>query len=211
MVSENQQKPQEGARTLRTITLLLPVPTLGLSLPLMICFGQPAPFLGFFPQAVSAVLALHLLGHLRTTGNYRDYRIRLGDDGNQDEETPRKPNTSLVTTVLDASIAITVLVFLIITWATIDDWRSDAGQNWLGAYATVPLLASFFIHLWFALSKALQWLIESKKNGALIACPHCQHSLLPHGQDHASAPTQHSENLPPVNSDKETPLPTQSV
>ncbi|OAQ83221.1 proteinrelated to nucleosome binding protein [Purpureocillium lilacinum] len=177
--------------------------------PLCVAHGvlssSPVPAVGLVPQAVSVVSSLLLL-RVRTAPS-RDAehqaghgtlangeRAHDGDDHPHDEEhddedddEPRHVlretlSNPIVVFLFDVLLAASYMIVLVFTW--ISPSRSPS-LSMLAAYATIPLLTSFFGHLFLALRAlydglAVRGLVRYVAWRAVPPdCPHCSARLRP--------------------------------
>ncbi|KAH6609366.1 nucleosomal binding [Trichoderma cornu-damae] len=170
-----------AARPLR----FLAVASFVLSIPLCIAHGvlsqNPVPAVGLVPQAFSAVTSIALLRAARDHGANAD--VESVESGRRGAAAARALLTHpIVVFVHDVILAAALMVVLVFTWIR---HGHSASLSMLAAYATLPILTSFFCHL-FAAAQAvyqglavhgfLQWVAWQILPPR---CPNCEHNLRP--------------------------------
>ncbi|KHN96843.1 uncharacterized protein MAM_05399 [Metarhizium album ARSEF 1941] len=166
---------------LRIVAALLFVPAFPLCLVHGILKRHPVPALGLLPQFFSVVAAAVILG------SHRQSDDQDGEHGL--EGTAQPPQRDAFRHVIvhpvavfccDVALASGYMIILVLTWITT---KGPSGLSMLAAYATMPLLASFLIHLFLALQAVycglaihsiVQWVAQ---RAVPPNCPNCNVSL----------------------------------
>ncbi|KAF7558773.1 hypothetical protein G7046_g5390 [Stylonectria norvegica] len=153
--------------TLRLLTIASFIPAFPLCLAHGILSHQPIPVVGLVPLAVSAAGAGFLL------------RLPYTEDTGA---TARRLAHPVVVFVYDVLLAVALMVVLVFTWIATG---GSPALSMLAAYATMPLLFTFLIHLFLSLQAfytglAIHSLVQWLAWRALPPdCPHCDHRLRP--------------------------------
>ncbi|KAM5355533.1 hypothetical protein ACJ41O_002179 [Fusarium nematophilum] len=159
----HQPAPHTG---LRIITIASFLPAFPLCLAHGILSHNPVPAVGLVPLALSAGGGTFLL------------RARNGDEDGR----PHRLSHPVLVFVCDVILATALMVVLVFTWI---GKGHSASLSMLAAYATIPLLVNFFIHLLLALQSlysglAIHSLVQWLAWRTLPPdCPHCSHRLRP--------------------------------
>ncbi|KAI9711767.1 MAG: mitofusin [Bogoriella megaspora] len=143
MSSDLNHNVTQKARTLRIITLFLPLVTIAFTVPLIVIQFRPFPFVGVIPQIAATLLAIvELVPFPKFTGKRYQYRILLPIDDEQEHQHLRpKYQSRLIVILLDAVVAISILIICIVWWTT-NPGRYNRSNGVLASYGTVSLLAS---------------------------------------------------------------------
>jgi hypothetical protein len=137
---------------------------------------DPLPAVGLVPMLLPILLApvLRRLSHVE----------RHGRDGNGTKSAGYL--AAFLAVVNDAVAAIGLLVVLVITWVHVNHnrWWYDSKQIFLISYATAPMIASMFAHIYLALftmcgGTDVLGLIARAFARRPAACPHCHEDLQP--------------------------------
>ncbi|KAF5013608.1 hypothetical protein FDECE_413 [Fusarium decemcellulare] len=165
--STAHHQPPAFHRTFRLVAIASFLPAFPLCLAHGILSHNPVPAVGLVPLAFSASSAVFLL------------RRHANDDH---DGLARKLSHPVLVFVLDVILAAAFMVVLVFTW--IGKGRS-ASLSMLAAYATMPLLVNFLLHLLLALEafysglaihSLVQWLAWRTLPPD---CPNCNHRLRP--------------------------------
>ncbi|KAF4975237.1 hypothetical protein FZEAL_7944 [Fusarium zealandicum] len=163
--STAHHQPSASHKTLRLITIASFLPAFPLCLVHGILAHSPVPAVGLVPLAFSATGGVFLLWP------------RASEDG----RLARLSNPVLVF-VCDAILAAAFMVVLVFTWIA---KSYSPSLSMLAAYATIPLLINFLVHLilavqafytGLAIHSLVQWLAWRTLPPD---CPHCDHRLRP--------------------------------
>ncbi|KAI8719303.1 hypothetical protein NCS52_00710900 [Fusarium sp. LHS14.1] len=159
------RQPPRSHRTFRLITIASFLPAFPLCLAHGILSHNPVPAVGLVPLAFSASGGVFLL--------------RRRDD---DAGLALKLSHPVLVFVCDVILSAAFMVVLVFTWISKGD---SASLSMLAAYATIPLLVNFLIHLLLALEafytglaihSLVQWLAWRTLPPD---CPNCNHRLRP--------------------------------
>ncbi|KAF4336670.1 nucleosomal binding [Fusarium beomiforme] len=163
--STAHHQPPASHRTLRLVAIASFLPAFPLCVAHGVLSNHPAPAVGLVPLSFSSGGSLFLL------------RRRERDDG-----LAHKLSHPVLAFVFDVVLAAACMIVLVFTWITKGPLAS---LSMLAAYATIPLLVNFFIHLLLALESlytglavhsVVQWLAW---RALPPDCPHCDHRLRP--------------------------------
>ncbi|KAK8061760.1 hypothetical protein PG994_008126 [Apiospora phragmitis] len=133
--------------------------------------GRPVPVVGLVPLAFSSGLSIFLL-----------VRQRRYNKKNKSKKKQAQPRNPVLTFFADVVLAAALMVVLVFTWI---QTGGSAELAMLAAYATIPLLINFFIHLYLAVREfsrglaipaLIQYLAWQVVPGA---CPDCGRHLRP--------------------------------
>lgn len=158
--------------SLRIISILTFLPAFPLCIAHGVLSHHPVPAVGLVPLAFSASGAIFLL------------RRRAVERGGDDDESGlgAKLSHPVLVFVCDVVLAAALMVVLVFTWISPG---GSPSLSMLAAYATIPLLANFTIHLLLALEafytglaihSLVQWLAWRTLPPD---CPHCHERLRP--------------------------------
>ncbi|KAI1079250.1 hypothetical protein F5B20DRAFT_544178 [Whalleya microplaca] len=141
---------------------------------------SPVPAVGLVPLAASAAVNVFLVSRQakpRSSGDSVEH-----GEGVDADETPAETDHPVLTFAVDTILAAALMIVLVFTWIRLG---SRAELAMLAAYSTIPLLVSFFSHLYLAvrelfiglalhdLTQWLAWQIVPPD------CPDCGHRLRP--------------------------------
>ncbi|KAI0478383.1 hypothetical protein GGR56DRAFT_672421 [Xylariaceae sp. FL0804] len=150
-----------SARALRAVSVASFVPAFPLCVAHGVRSGSPAPAVGLVPLALSAGVGIYVLSstssraaaaaaagepegrHTQDRGGSEEERAMVDDD---DEPAKLQP---VLQFVMDAILAAALMVVLVFSWIRTGR-RSSAELAMLAAYATIPLLVTFLVHLYLA-------------------------------------------------------------
>ncbi|KAI0179015.1 hypothetical protein GGR52DRAFT_284928 [Hypoxylon sp. FL1284] len=158
-----------NTRTLRIATAATFLPAFPLCIAHGVVSQTPAPAVGLVPLAVSASVGVFLMSR-QSAKDKRAAREpepagggegqeQQQEGGRQDAQQSQQPNDESTFTLdhpilvfaVDTILSAALLAVLVLTWISSSS-RSTNGavKATLAAYATMPLLANFFIHLYLA-------------------------------------------------------------
>ncbi|KAI0380241.1 hypothetical protein F5Y04DRAFT_257772 [Hypomontagnella monticulosa] len=198
------------ARTLRIVTAATFLPAFPLCLAHGVVSNSPAPAVGLVPLAFSAGVGVFLVSRQaakrqqlpepeRGDGSeeIQAQQPEQGQEGDR-EDTRQPPETSHTLTptptqthpilvfVVDTILAAALMIVLVFTWIDSSSGSTNSAESaMLAAYATMPLLVNFLIHLYLAvreLSRGLaipgltQWVAWQ---AVPPDCPDCGRRLRP--------------------------------
>ncbi|ENH61551.1 hypothetical protein FOC1_g10016372 [Fusarium oxysporum f. sp. cubense race 1] len=158
-------RPPASHRTLRLVAIASFLPAFPLCIAHGVLSNDAAPAVGLVPLAFSSGGSLFLL------------RRRERDDG-----LAHKLSHPVMAFAFDVVLAAACMIVLVFTWISKGQLAS---LSMLAAYATIPLLVNFVIHLLIALESfytglavhsIVQWLAWRTLPPD---CPHCDHRLRP--------------------------------
>ncbi|KAI1392986.1 uncharacterized protein F4822DRAFT_147544 [Hypoxylon trugodes] len=202
-------------RTLRIVTAATFLPAFPLALAHGVISNNPAPAVGLVPLAFSAGAGIFLLsrqsrrkqqaasdpergdgaeeGQVRDQEQEQEQEQLEGQQGEpQPQEAPAAPAPTptkshpILVFAVDTVLSAALLVVLIFTWIDSGSGSSNSAESaMLAAYATIPLLINFLIHLYLAVRElsrglALPGLTQYLAWQAVPPdCPDCGHRLRP--------------------------------
>ncbi|KAK7983552.1 hypothetical protein PG989_010954 [Apiospora arundinis] len=195
---------------LRIVTIATFVPAFALCIAHGVRSGSPVPAVGLVPLAFSSGSSIFLLVRQRQdirrnrknkqaaynqqpqdndaaeeqSTQQEQQQVEDGGDGSRDEsdDALTKPRKPVLTFFADVILAAALMVVLVFTWI---QTGGSAELAMLAAYATIPLLVNFFIHLYLAVREfsrglaipaLIQYLAWQVVPGA---CPDCGRHLRP--------------------------------
>ncbi|KAM0475125.1 hypothetical protein ACHAPX_007259 [Trichoderma viride] len=169
-----------AARPLRILAVASFVPSFALCIAHGVLSHRPVPAVGLIPQAFSVATSIALLRAARSHRPDADVEsVGSAHGGFSIRAVLTHP---IVVFLHDVILAAALMIVLVFTW--IHHGRS-ASLSMLAAYATLPILTSFFCHLFaaalavyqgLAIHGYLQWVAWQ----ILPAdCPNCEHHLRP--------------------------------
>ncbi|KAL7943271.1 hypothetical protein V8C42DRAFT_117418 [Trichoderma barbatum] len=169
-----------AARPLRIVAVASFVPSFALCIAHGVLSHNPVPAVGLVPQAVSVVTSIALL---RTGGHTPDADVESIESGSHSGISIRTTLTHpIVVFIHDIVLASALMIVLVFTWT---HHGRSASLSMLAAYATLPILTSFFCHLLaatravyqgLAIHGLLQWVAWQILPPH---CPNCEHHLRP--------------------------------
>ncbi|KAI1852682.1 hypothetical protein JX266_002223 [Neoarthrinium moseri] len=178
-----------AASSLRIIAAASFLPAFPLLLAHGVVSHSPVPATGLVPLAFSAGTSLFLV--LRQNTKHSGGSNHVDEETAQDEHTDSSPDADLhpfLVFGVDVVLSAALLIVLVFSWLQSTHFNEQLAT--LAAYATIPLLVNFFIHLYLAvrsfstglaLHDLTQWLAWQV---VPADCPDCGHRLRP-----SSAPT----------------------
>ncbi|KAK0636123.1 hypothetical protein B0T17DRAFT_650988 [Bombardia bombarda] len=189
------------ARFLRIVTITTFLPAFALCIAHGSLSNSPVPAVGLAPLAVSASTAIFLLSRYSKRSKQKQRATHTHDDDDDDGhdvETQEEEGSSLINQeqqphvlahpilvfLVDSILAAALMVVLVFTWIRTQNTR-DVELAMLAAYATIPLLINFLIHLYLAVREfiaglALHGLVQHVAWQTLPPdCPHCGNRLRP--------------------------------
>ncbi|KAH7321313.1 hypothetical protein B0I35DRAFT_429032 [Stachybotrys elegans] len=185
--------PSTAAHPLRPILAASFLPAFPLCIAGGVLTHRAVPAVGLAPLAASAVSAIVLpyVGRQAQADEEED-DVHREDDETENQEQPESlfiaiARNPLVTFALDAVLAAALMIVLVFTWKTANEpyRHTKGGLYMLAAYATMPLLLNFCIHL-FLLFKALYDGLAVRAHLEFAAsrilppsCPNCEYNLRP--------------------------------
>ncbi|KAI1105765.1 hypothetical protein F4804DRAFT_111321 [Jackrogersella minutella] len=223
-------------RTLRIVTAATFLPAFPLCVAHGVVSSSPAPAVGLVPLAFSAGAGIFLISRQsarerRPTPEPELERGNVGEEGHEEEQereqeqegtsqpqeqsdtaapapapTPTQTHPILVFAV-DTILSAALMVVLVFTWIDSSSGSTNSAESaMLAAYATIPLLINFLIHLYLAVRElsrglAIPGLTQYIAWQAVPPdCPDCGHRLRPSGPprmpwvDEASLPKPSFKN-----------------
>ncbi|EHK40470.1 hypothetical protein TRIATDRAFT_89589 [Trichoderma atroviride IMI 206040] len=170
-----------AARPLRILAVASFVPSFALCIAHGVLSHKPVPAVGLIPQAFSVATSIALL---RAAGSHRQDADAesIGSAQHGGFSIRAFLTHPIVVFVHDMILAAALMIVLVFTWT---HHGRSASLSMLAAYATLPILTSFFCHLLaatlavyqgLAIHGYLQWVAWQ----ILPAdCPNCEHHLRP--------------------------------
>lgn len=173
--------PDAAARPLRILAIAAFVPSFALCIAHGVLSHNPVPAVGLIPQAVSVATSIALL---RTaTSHGQDADVESVESAQHGAFSLRAFLTHPIVVFLhDIILAAALMIVLVFTWT---HHGRSASLSMLAAYATLPILTSFFCHLLaatravyqgLAIHGYLQWVAWQILPED---CPNCEHHLRP--------------------------------
>ncbi|KAL7799433.1 hypothetical protein V8C43DRAFT_275065 [Trichoderma afarasin] len=169
-----------AARPLRIAAVVSFVPSFALCIAHGVLSHNPVPAVGLVPQAVSVVTSIALL---RTAGHRQEADVEsIESEGHSGISIRAILTHPIVVFIHDVVLAAALMIVLVFTWT---HHGRSASLSMLAAYATLPILTSFFCHLFaaalavyqgFAIHGLLQWVAWQILPPD---CPNCEHHLRP--------------------------------
>ncbi|KAI5462134.1 hypothetical protein BGZ63DRAFT_413573 [Mariannaea sp. PMI_226] len=162
-------------KSLRIISILTFIPAFPLCIAHGVLSNHPVPAVGLVPLAFSASGAIFLLRR-------RAVEHGSGDDEEESSRLAAKLSHPVLVFTCDVILAAAMMVVLVFTWIAPG---GSPSLSMLAAYATIPLLVNFTIHLLLALEafytglaihSLVQWLAWRTLPPD---CPHCHENLRP--------------------------------
>ncbi|RFU77443.1 nucleosomal binding [Trichoderma arundinaceum] len=170
-----------AARPLRILAVASFIPSFALCIAHGVLSHKPVPAVGLVPQAVSVVTSIALLRTSRDRSPDADV-ASIGSGRRSTFSVRALLTHPIIVFIHDMILAAALMVVLVFTWT---HHGRSASLSMLAAYATLPLLTSFFCHL-FAAAQAvyqglaihgfLQWVAWQILPPD---CPNCEHHLRP--------------------------------
>ncbi|OPB44256.1 hypothetical protein A0O28_0025740 [Trichoderma guizhouense] len=134
-----------AARPLRIASVVSFVPSFALCIAHGVLSHNPVPAVGLVPQAVSVVTSIALL---RTAGHRQEADVEsIESEGRSGISIRAVLTHPIVVFIHDVVLAAALMIVLIFTWT---HHGRSASLSMLAAYATLPILTSFFCHLFAA-------------------------------------------------------------
>ncbi|KAH7156206.1 hypothetical protein EDB81DRAFT_756705 [Dactylonectria macrodidyma] len=171
-VGSSRVQPSSSHNSLRIVTIATFFPAVPLCIAHGVLSNHPVPAVGLVPLAFSASGAIFLLRR-GTTAHEDD------DDGTS---LAAKLSHPVLVFACDVVLAAALMVVLVFTWIAPG---GSASLSMLAAYATIPLLVNFCVHLLLALESfytglAIHSLVQWLAWRTLPPdCPNCNHRLRP--------------------------------
>ncbi|KAI1414138.1 hypothetical protein F5Y13DRAFT_22498 [Hypoxylon sp. FL1857] len=196
-------------RTLRIVTAATFLPAFPLCLAHGVISSSPAPAVGLVPLAFSAGAGVFLLSR-HSARKQQLPETERGDVVEEEEEQEQEPEQGqaqiapspqelsdaprptatrshpILVFAVDTILAAALMVVLVFTWIDSSSGSTNSAESaMLAAYATIPLLINFLIHLYLAvrefsrglaipgLTQYLAWQVVPPD------CPDCGHRLRP--------------------------------
>ncbi|KAH6990703.1 hypothetical protein BGZ61DRAFT_528228 [Ilyonectria robusta] len=163
-------QPSASHSSLRIVTIATFLPAVPLCIAHGVLSNHPVPAVGLVPLAFSASGAVFLLRRGATAHD---------DD---DKSLAAKLSHPVLVFACDVILAAALMVVLVFTWIAPG---GSASLSMLAAYATIPLLVNFCVHLLLALQSfytglAIHSLVQWLAWRTLPPdCPNCNHRLRP--------------------------------
>ncbi|KAL6904739.1 hypothetical protein GGI43DRAFT_381142 [Trichoderma evansii] len=169
-----------AARPLRIAAIVSFVPSFGLCIAHGVLSGMVVPAIGLVPQAFSVATSIALL---RATRSHKDADAESVGSAQRGGSSIRAFLTHPIIVFLhDTILAASLMLVLVMTWI---HPNHSVSLSMLSAYATLPILTSFFCHLFAAILAVyqglgihgyLQWVAWQILPPN---CPNCEHHLRP--------------------------------
>ncbi|KAL7939666.1 hypothetical protein V8C35DRAFT_287312 [Trichoderma chlorosporum] len=169
-----------AARPLRITAVVSFIPSLALCIAHGVLSHNPVPAVGLVPQAASVITSIALL---RAGGHRPEADVESIESGGRSGISIRAVLTHPIVVFLhDVVLASALMIVLVFTWT---HHGRSASLSMLAAYATLPILTSFFCHLFaaayavyqgLAIHGLLQWVAWQILPPD---CPNCEHHLRP--------------------------------
>ncbi|TFB07097.1 hypothetical protein CCMA1212_000844 [Trichoderma ghanense] len=183
-MEESSPSAAAAVRPLRIIAVASFVPSFALSIAHGVLSHKAVPAVGLVPQAVSVATSIALLrSSASASGQSAEPDVESIDSAGRSTFSVRAFLTHPITVfVHDVLLAAAIMVVLVFTWT---HHGRSASLSMLAAYATLPLLTSFFCHLLaaalavyqgLAIHGLLQWVAWQILPPS---CPNCEHHLRP--------------------------------
>ncbi|KAL6876538.1 hypothetical protein J3F83DRAFT_726160, partial [Trichoderma novae-zelandiae] len=173
-----------AVRPLRIVAIASFIPSFALSIAHGALSHKPVPAVGLVPQAVSVATSIALLRcSTSASGQSAEPDVESIASAGPSAFSVRAFLTHSITVfVHDVVVATALMVVLVFTWT---HHGRSASLSMLAAYATLPILTSFFCHLFaaalalyqgLAIHGLLQWVAWQILPPS---CPNCEHHLRP--------------------------------
>ncbi|PTB68822.1 hypothetical protein BBK36DRAFT_1157066 [Trichoderma citrinoviride] len=187
-MEESSPSAAAAVRPLRIVAVASFVPSFALSIAHGVLSHKAVPAVGLVPQAVSVATSIALLrssASANPSGQGAEPDVESIDSAgsNSSAFSVRAFLTHPITVfVHDVILATSLMVVLVFTWT---HHGHSASLSMLAAYATLPILTSFFCHLFaaalavyqgLAIHGLLQWVAWQILPPS---CPNCEHHLRP--------------------------------
>ncbi|KAH0492498.1 hypothetical protein TgHK011_007448 [Trichoderma gracile] len=145
-MEESSPSIAAAVRPLRFVAVASFVPSFALSIAHGVLSHKAVPAVGLVPQAVSVATSIALLRSTASaSGQSAEPDVESIDSAGRSTFSVRVFLTHPITVfVQDAILATALMVVLVFTWT---HHGRSASLSMLAAYATLPLLTSFFCHL----------------------------------------------------------------
>ncbi|OTA57479.1 hypothetical protein K449DRAFT_386378 [Hypoxylon sp. EC38] len=191
-------------RTLRIVTAATFLPAFPLCLAHGVISSSPAPAVGLVPLAFSAGASVFLLSRHSEKKQQPLFEPERGDSSEEEQEPEEErtreiePSQSdaptptatrshpILVFAIDTILAAALMIVLVFTWIDSSSGSTNSAESaMLAAYATIPLLINFLIHLYLAvrefsrglaipgLTQYLAWQVVPPD------CPDCGRRLRP--------------------------------
>ncbi|ETS79494.1 hypothetical protein PFICI_09347 [Pestalotiopsis fici W106-1] len=176
-----------AALDLRVVAAASFIPAFPLLLAEGIVSHHAVPAVGLVPLAFSSGTSLFIFLRMRVHHKRRRHshgsHSSSSSSESEDEEAACDTEHPIIYFVIDLILAAALLVVLVFSWTKSDELSGKVAA--LAAYATIPLLINFLIHVYFSvrsLSAGLA-LYDLTQYFALqivpAECPHCEHRIRP--------------------------------
>ncbi|PTB77975.1 hypothetical protein M440DRAFT_1375687 [Trichoderma longibrachiatum ATCC 18648] len=183
-MEESSSSIAAAVRPLRIVAVLSFIPSFALSIAHGVLSHKAVPAVGLVPQAVSVATSIALLGSSASASRQSaEPDVESIDSASRSAFSVRAFLTHPITVFIqDAILATALMVVLVFTWT---HHGRSASLSMLAAYATLPILTSFFCHLLaaclavyqgLAIHGLLQWVAWQILPPS---CPNCEHHLRP--------------------------------
>ncbi|KAK1247211.1 hypothetical protein MKX07_002120 [Trichoderma sp. CBMAI-0711] len=185
-MEESSPAVAAAVRPLRIVAVASFVPSFALSIAHGVLSHKAVPAVGLVPQAVSVATSIALLrstASASASGQSAEPDVESINSAGRSSFSVRAFLTHPITVfVHDAILATALMVVLVFTWT---HHGRSASLSMLAAYATLPILTSFFCHLLaavlavyqgLAIHGLLQWVAWQILPPS---CPNCEHHLRP--------------------------------
>ncbi|KAL7791310.1 hypothetical protein V8C37DRAFT_382667, partial [Trichoderma ceciliae] len=169
-----------AVRPLRILAVASFIPSFALCIAHGVLSHKPVPAVGLVPQAVSVVTSIALLRASRDRNP--DVDVESVESGHSSFPVRALLTHPIAVFVHDVILAAALMTVLVFTWT---HHGRSASLSMLAAYATLPILTSFFCHLLaaaqavyqgLAIHGLLQWVAWQILPPS---CPNCEHHLRP--------------------------------